>query len=103
MNAPGKHLMQIIFLTSFLPLIALKVSARQIISLKEVTEIYATTSLGGMPYPNDKKRFKIVNEKGIWKSYRLKDSLTKTFVKDITQKQIVQLLGIINAKDTSIK
>jgi hypothetical protein len=103
MNAPGKHLVEIVFLTSFLMLVTLKVPARQNISLKEVTQIDLTTSPGGISYPSDTKKFTVVNEKGLWKSYRLKDSLTKTFVKDISQKQIIQLLSIINAKDTGIK
>lgn len=95
--------MEIVFLTSFLMLVTLKVPARQNISLKEVTQIDLTTSPGGISYPSDTKKFRVVNEKGIWKSYRLKDSLAKTFVKDISQKQIIQLLSIIKAKDTSIK
>lgn len=103
MSASGKHLVQILFLTSFVMLVTLRVAARQGISLKEVMQIDISTSPGGISYPSDTKRFKVVNEKGIWKCYRLKDSLTKTFVKDISQKQIIRLLGIISAKDTSIK
>ena len=79
------------------------VIARQDISLKKIAKLNLSIVDGGLSYKSNIKKYVIVNEKGIWKSYQLKDSLTSVFVKDVAQKQLADLFKIINSKDTSIK
>jgi len=87
--------------TCLFSLTALNVTARQHISLKQVVKLNLLE--GGGDMSNSVKEFEVVNEKGVWKSYQFKDSLTKTFIKDISQEELVHLLKIINIKDAIIK
>lgn len=84
-------------------LAALNVIARQDISLKQVDKLNLSERPGGLSSSDMVKKFEVVNEKGVWKSYQFKDSLTKTFIKIIPKEELVHLLKIINTKDTIIK
>lgn len=82
---------------------ALNLIGRQDISLKQVVKLNLSERPGGLSSSDMVKKFVVVNEKGVWKSYQFKDSLTKTFIKIIPKEELVHLLKIINAKDTIIK
>jgi len=94
---------RLVIFTCLLHLITFSVIARQNVSLKQVVRLDLSESGGGLSYSDGKKKFQLVREKGAWKSYQIKDSLTRMFIKNVSQKLIVDLLKIINTKDTSIK
>ena len=85
-----------------LSLLTLNATARQKISLKDVVRLDLSEIHGGF-FSYGFKKVEVVREKSIWKSYQRKDSLTRTFLRDVSQKELVQLLRIVNATDTSIK
>lgn len=92
----------IIFI-GLLSLLALEAMGRQNISLVEVARLNLTMISGGLSDGRHDKKYEVVNENGLWKSYQLKDSSTRIFIKDIQGKELEQLLSIINLKDTSIR
>lgn len=91
-----------IFTCLFSPM-ALNVVARQDISLEKMVKLRLLERPGGLSSSDMVKKFEVINEKGVWKSYQFNDSLTKTFIKVIPKEELVHLLKIINTKDTSIK
>ena len=83
-------------------LLTMSATARQKISLKDVVRLDLSEIHGGF-FSHGFKKVEVVREKGIWKSYHLRDSLTRNFLKDVSEKELVQLIRIVNATDTSIR
>ncbi|MGY4385131.1 hypothetical protein ACVWYN_002167 [Pedobacter sp. UYP24] len=91
------------FLTALLSITTLNVIARQDISLNEVVKINLTITPGGTSSADDFKNYEVTLENNKWNSYKLKNSLPKTFIKEIDQNELNRLLHILNTKDTSIE
>lgn len=85
----------------FISLTPITVIGKENIALAEVSKLNLSERPGGVF--SVLRRFEVINENGVWKSYQLKDSVTRIFIKVIPAEKLLDLLTIINAKDTSIR